>query len=752
MRGFSVLFLSLILTALLIPAEGVAAESEWQKWRTTADLWFQRRCAPISVAPGTYLWEVRFQNRGGCTIPFEWRFSSDSSFSLIQIAPGATTGWYTCGRYCERYSCQTDVPGALEGAVLFPTISYFRATPTSISAGQTALLEWDTDWGTSAEIVGLGGVNLSGYRYVSPTVSTRYTLSLSNGCTSIRQSVDVFVANSCQSPAIDNEPQGQNVASGGSFTLSVSARGTAPLSYQWYNGSSGDVSRPVGSNSPTFSGSAQSSTSYWVRVTNSCGSVNSRTASISVSSSCSPPSITSHPSSRSISSGGTAPLTVAAAGTAPLSYQWFEGNSGETSRPVGSNSPSFTSPSLTASTSYWVRIRNSCGVADSNSAAVSVGSVGSCSPDANTLCLNNNRFRVSVSWRVPNQSGEGSAVPLTNDTGYFWFFNRENVELVVKALDGRPVNGRWWIFFGALSNVEYTLRVTDTQTGGTKTYFNPSGRFASVGDTMAFSVDPLPSAASTPPSGVSNESQTVRVSDLTAVNSSIRPLATCSPDGRTLCLNSNRFQVRATWSAQNQTGQGTAVALTADTGYFWFFNSTNVELVLKALDGRGVNGNWWIFYGALSNVEYTIEVTDTITGMIRTYRNPAGQFASVGDTDAFAGGPTGGNQWAARVFNIDDEMRIILNGSTLSTARICGDSGRINLPIREGDNTLEIVLVNGSGAVTWGYEILKNGQVVTTDRCGDACQAGCDNNREYPSGEVFRRKFRITSSGELNPL
>ena len=56
----------------------------------------------------------------------------------------------------------------------------------------------------------------------------------------------------------------------------------------------------------------------------------------------------------------------------------------------------------------------------------------------------------------------------------------------MKFLDGRPVNNKFWLFYGALSNVEYTLTVTDTQTGKVRTYANPSGRFASVADTEAF--------------------------------------------------------------------------------------------------------------------------------------------------------------------------------------------------------------------------------------------------------------------------
>jgi hypothetical protein len=87
--------------------------------------------------------------------------------------------------------------------------------------------------------------------------------------------------------------------------------------------------------------------------------------------------------------------------------------------------------------------------------------------------------------------------------------------------------------------------------------------------------------------------------------------------------------------SQGRSGHGTAVAVTGDTGYFWFFRSDNVELVIKVLDGRNVNGHFWVFYGALSDVQYTITVTDTQTGAAKTYTNPSGTLASVADTSAF---------------------------------------------------------------------------------------------------------------------
>ena len=100
----------------------------------------------------------------------------------------------------------------------------------------------------------------------------------------------------------------------------------------------------------------------------------------------------------------------------------------------------------------------------------------------------------------------------------------------------------------------------------------------------------------------------------------------CVADAQTLCLNGGRFKVQVNWSVplQGTNGAGTGVALTGDTGYFWFFSDNNIELVLKVVDGRAVNSKFWVFYGALTNVAYVISITDTVAGTVRTYSNPFG--------------------------------------------------------------------------------------------------------------------------------
>jgi hypothetical protein len=107
--------------------------------------------------------------------------------------------------------------------------------------------------------------------------------------------------------------------------------------------------------------------------------------------------------------------------------------------------------------------------------------------DDTTLSLQNGRFTVAITWAIPGESGPGHGVPLVGDSGYFWFFDAANVEVIVKVIDGCGLNQRFWVFAGGLTNVGTTMIVTDTQTGAAKTYRNPlSTPFQPLQDTDAF--------------------------------------------------------------------------------------------------------------------------------------------------------------------------------------------------------------------------------------------------------------------------
>ena len=111
----------------------------------------------------------------------------------------------------------------------------------------------------------------------------------------------------------------------------------------------------------------------------------------------------------------------------------------------------------------------------------------------------------------------------------------------------------------------------------------------------------------------------------------------CVPDDKTLCLNNGRFQVRTHWARTDGTsGDGHGVSLTGDSGYFWFFDSSNIEAVTKVLNGCSLNNAYWVFAAGLTNVQVDLDVLDTQTGIPYSKENPQGTpFAPIQDTGAF---------------------------------------------------------------------------------------------------------------------
>ncbi len=102
------------------------------------------------------------------------------------------------------------------------------------------------------------------------------------------------------------------------------------------------------------------------------------------------------------------------------------------------------------------------------------GAPAACVADANTLCLHGGRFSVRADWRSnPAESVEGFGFERTEKAGEFAFFDPDNLELLVKVLEGCAVNGRWWVFTAGATDVEYVLVITDHETNTTRTYFNP---------------------------------------------------------------------------------------------------------------------------------------------------------------------------------------------------------------------------------------------------------------------------------------
>jgi len=283
-------------------------------------------------------------------------------------------------------------------------------------------------------------------------------------------------------------------------------------------------------------------------------------------------------------------------------------------------------------------VSNTAGVSQvSRSVAVTVPTP--CPADPGTLPANaGDNFCLTLFAQDPRtgHTGPGLAIPQNNHFGYFSIpaitDDPGNPEVFVKVLDGRAINGFFWVFYGGLTDLQYTITVKDFQTGLSRQYTKPAGSSAGGFDTQAFS-------------GAS--SATVERSPDERTDPSSLPAipvvdAACTGDLSTLCLDAAHgftLTLAAVDQRTSRTGNGQAIPQSDVFGYFSIpaitNDPTNPEVFVKVLDGRAINGHFWVFYGGLTDLQYTITVREVLTGKIKTYFKPMGSASGGFDVLAF---------------------------------------------------------------------------------------------------------------------
>ncbi len=331
------------------------------------------------------------------------------------------------------------------GGVSPPAITTQPAASTTINAGSTAVLSVGAS-GTSpafqwyAGAAGntanpIAGAVASTYTTPALLATSSYWVRVTNAGGGVNSGTAVVTV--IQPPVISAQPASTSINAGGTTTLSVTASGTSPA-FQWYAGASGDLSSPiVGALGATFTTPALAATaSYWVKVTNAAASLNSDTAVVTV---IEPPAISGQPVSTAVSPGGSATLNVTASGTSPV-FQWYQGATGDTTNAIsGAAGPSFTTPSLAATTSYWVRVTNPAGTVDSNTATISVSVVDTFSSWATTRFNPSQAADPAISGPAMDPDGDG----ITNE--------QEFVFGSAPLAEDRPVSQSMTIVAGEVS-------------------------------------------------------------------------------------------------------------------------------------------------------------------------------------------------------------------------------------------------------------------------------------------------------------
>jgi hypothetical protein len=316
------------------------------------------------VATGTGLSYQWYQGPSGTTTT-----PVGTNSSTLTVQPSSTTKYWVkvsgCGTPASSNEatvtvCQTTSVGT--PTTMLPTMSG-GTNSVSVSATGTGLsYQWyrGPSGNTSTPVF----TNAS---YVAFTVyqSDYYWVKVSSTCASPVNSSAVMVS---VYPTISTQPQSVTIPIGTSTTLSVAANGTY-LGYQWYRGYPPDTSNPVGTSAPTLTTPALTqNTPYWVRVFSGTAQGDSNAATVTL---CQGPFIGTGTMVLGNGSCWYVIVDVYDYASTEVTYQWYQGQSGDTSHPIGTGS-SYEMVCPTVQTTYWARVWTPDHTCYSNSSNVTV--------------------------------------------------------------------------------------------------------------------------------------------------------------------------------------------------------------------------------------------------------------------------------------------------------------------------------------------------------------------------------------------
>ena len=324
-------------------------------------------------------------------------FSASIGANLQQWDREAVATVYGNGLPCEAASITSTAGGG--------TVPYNGNANLSVVAGGTAPINYQWYEGTSGDASRPVGSNQATFRTPDLTETKRYWVKVQNACGNASSDTITVNVTPCNPPVINTQPASQRILPGATATLQVTHGGTPTFTYSWFQGAVGNTSQPVGANQSSFTTpQLQATTTYWVRIRNACGQVDSQLATITVAAGCVAPSITSHPANHTLVTGAaTSPqLAVVAAGDAPFTYQWYEGTAPDTSKPIaGATSATHivNGPFLRVETRrFWVRVNNACGTADSATASIDIQCGPAARPEISAPPTANFRHGYRVTW------------------------------------------------------------------------------------------------------------------------------------------------------------------------------------------------------------------------------------------------------------------------------------------------------------------------------------------------------------------
>jgi pectate lyase/pectin methylesterase-like acyl-CoA thioesterase len=192
---------------------------------------------------------------------------------------------------------------------------------TAAASGSAPLtFQWSKN---GVPIAGATGTTLA-LSNVRVADSGSYAFTATNPVGSVTSDV-VTVRVNLAPPVITIQPQSQTILVGEPAEFTVAASGSAPFTYQWRKNGA-EIAGATGPLLRIPSLQLSDAGTYTVVVSNGAGSAVSDPATLIVTTSPVPPTITAQPASATVVAGSAVQFTVRAAGTPPLSYQWRKDN------------------------------------------------------------------------------------------------------------------------------------------------------------------------------------------------------------------------------------------------------------------------------------------------------------------------------------------------------------------------------------------------------------------------------------------
>lgn len=194
----------------------------------------------------------------------------------------------------------------------------------------------------------------------------------------------------------------------------------------------------------------------------------------------------------------------------------------------------------------------------------------------------------------------GRYVDLPGDNaGLFYFFDRHNPEVLFRVQDGRAIDGKWWFFLAAVTDLELAVTIRDTVSGTVRTHYLQAGDLSGIVD------------RGTTPSGPDPEPDPNPVPEPPVPESSDEDLTLHGRFALSLVFRTGGTERFARIVDVNLPGES--------SGLFYFFSPDNAEALVKVLEGCGVNGHWWVYAAAATDLDYTLNVHDTATERRKAY-------------------------------------------------------------------------------------------------------------------------------------